>query len=115
MRIILILLFFCFALPNCSSDNANNKPLPRQKMQGVIFDLLRADELANNFILRDTSLKRDSVATQLYEQVFAIHKIDRKRFYNSYKYYQAHPDLNKELYDSLISWGNRKRNATTVQ
>jgi hypothetical protein len=79
-------------------------------MQVVIFDLLRADELINNSIVRDTSVSRDSIATQLYEQIFSIHKVDKKKFYDSYRYYQAHPDLNKVLFDSLNSWGSRKRN-----
>jgi hypothetical protein len=84
-------------------------------MELILFDLLRSDELVNNFLLKDTLLKRDSVAMQMYEQVFRIHKTDRKTFFNSYKYYQVHPDQNKELFDSLTAFGNRKRIATTVK
>lgn len=108
MRINAI-LFLCMILCGCSSNREANDPLPREEMKKVIFDLLRADEIVNNSAVKDTSLNRDSLATQLYEQVFSIHKIDRKRFYKSYRYYQAHPDENKVLFDSLNSWGNRKR------
>jgi hypothetical protein len=83
--------------------------IPPEKIQPIIFDLLRADEYVNNFLLGDTLLKREKEAVKLYEQVFLIHKVSSVDFYKSYKYYQAHPDKNKVLLDSLNAFVNRKR------
>jgi hypothetical protein len=86
--------------------------IPPEKIQPIIFDLLRADEYVNNFLLRDTLLKREKEAVKLYEQVFQIHKVSSSEFYKSYKYYQAHPDKNKLLLDSLNAFVDRKRGIT---
>jgi hypothetical protein len=85
--------------------------LPPDKIQPIVYDLLRADEYVNNFVLRDTLLKREEEAVKLYEQVFLIHKISSRDFYKSYKYYQAHPDKNKILIDSLNALVNKKHPA----
>jgi hypothetical protein len=45
----------------------------------------------------------------LYEQVFAVHKITKKQFYDSYHYYEAHPVAYKELVDSLESYANKQK------
>jgi hypothetical protein len=42
----------------------------------------------------------------LYEQVFAVHKLTKKQFFESYHYYEAHPVAYKELIDSLESYAN---------
>jgi hypothetical protein len=39
----------------------------------------------------------------MYEQVFALHEISRKDYYRSFRFYQTRPDLQKEVFDSLIS------------
>ena len=45
----------------------------------------------------------------LYEQVFAVHKISKKQFFDSYHYYEAHPVAYKELIDSLESYANKQK------
>jgi len=77
--------------------------------------------------LRDSNYKKDSVsvtdtfsrkkdtisfkllATQAFQQVFAIHHITREGFYKSYRYYEEHPDKNNILMDSLAAYAARKR------
>ena len=49
----------------------------------------------------------------LYEQVFAVHKITKKQFYDSYHYYEAHPVAYKELVDSLESYANKQKHENT--
>ena len=78
-------------------------------MKVIIFDLLRADELVNAHS-GDSLYKRDKEAEKNYEQVFLINKVNRNLFYTSYKYYQAHPDVNKTLFDSIVVYANKKRN-----
>ena len=93
----------------CSRSDVPGNILPPEKIRPIIFDLLRADEFVNNFVLKDTLLKREAEAVKLYEQVFLIHKVSAAEFYKSYKYYQAHPDVNKSLIDSLNAMAIRKK------
>lgn len=110
--VILILLF------SCSGNGLPGDILPPEKIRPIIYDLLRADEFLNNFIMRDTSLKREKEAVKLYEQVFQIHKISSQHFYKSYRYYQANPDKNKILIDSLnalVMQKSGKKDTTNLQ
>ena len=78
-------------------------------MKTIVFDLLKADSYVNNYVLRDTILKSKAQHIRMYEQVFLIHKISKKDFYNSLTFYQQRPKLNKELFDSTLSYANRQR------
>ena len=61
------------------------------------------DELINNQATTDTITNQKVKRSTLYEQVFMLHKTSRKAYFNSYVYYQQHPDLQKELFDSLAA------------
>jgi hypothetical protein len=85
----------------------NTKPpipknvLPPEKMQSVLWDLLRADELANYYIPSDSSFKTLDKHDSLYQDIFSIHKISKEDFKRSMKYYQSRPDLLQTIMDSL--------------
>lgn len=102
--IIFISLFI-----SCSGSEVPDKVLSPDKIRPIVFDLLRADEFVNNFLVKDTLLKRDVEAIKLYDKVFKLHNVTASEFFSSYKYYQAHPDVNKKLIDSLDAFVNRKR------
>ena len=108
MRLSAIIVILSL-LVSCSTSDVPENILPPDKIRPIIFDLLRADEFVNNFILKDTLLKREQEAVKLYEQVFSIHKVKPTDFYNSYRYYQAHPHKNKILIDSLDALISKKR------
>ncbi len=109
MRLIPLIFSFTVFCACSSGTGIPSNVLPPSKMQLVIFDLLRADELVNNFMLKDTSLNRNTETKKMYQQVFLIHNITKEQFYKSYNFYQGHPDKNKILIDSLTAFGNRKR------
>ncbi len=77
-------------------------------MKGIVWDMAHADALAQNLYKKDTgSIELKRLA--LYQKVFSIHNINKETFYNSYNYYQSHPDKNKILMDSVANYANRKR------
>jgi hypothetical protein len=39
----------------------------------------------------------------LLQQVFAVHKVSKETFYESYDFYKAHPALMQPMLDSLIN------------
>lgn len=110
MRIKVILIAMAL-MAACNSRSLPGDIISQEKMQPLVFDLIRADELVNNFTLRDTLLKNKEEHIKMYEQVFKIHHTTREAFYKSFKYYQEHPDVNKVLLDSLLSYTTEKRKA----
>lgn len=103
-----LVLFMAAACGSSGHDGI----LPADKMQVVMWDMMRADELAMDATARDTA--RNSMlshAIGYYQQVFAVHDITKEEFYRSLAYYQEHPDQNKVLMDSVQAIGNRERDA----
>lgn len=108
MRIFACILSV-FVLIACSSSPVPNGTIPPAKMQEIVFDLMKADEFINSFAVKDSTINIRTKRITLYEQVFAVHKTSKDKFYKSYKYYQQHPDKNKILFDSLYGVANRKK------
>ena len=79
--------------------------LPQEKMEAVLWDMMRADEMVNLQYTKDTSINRLDSSTRLYQQVFALHATDAATFKKSFKYYQRNPDLLKPVFDSLQKRG----------
>jgi hypothetical protein len=111
MRIVVGILLFVVAFSACSTPNNDvpNDIIPLPKMQQMVWDLTRADELVTNFVLIDSSKRKDIETYNMYQQVFAIHKVTKSDFYKSYTYYQQHPKLYKTLLDSVFAIGTRSR------
>jgi len=103
--ILLILLLFIA----CSSSPVPKGVLKPKEMEKVVYDLIRADEFINNFLIKDSTVDIKKKRSVLYEQVFKVHNTTRKEFYSSYKYYQSHPDIQKGLFDSMYESINRAK------
>lgn len=98
----LFLFGFCLSLLACSG----NEPLPKnilpgEKMEAVLWDVLQADEMINNYLQTDSLYKSLSKRSALYDTIFAIHKVSKEDFKKSILYYESHPKLLKPLLDSL--------------
>lgn len=111
MRIAVFAMLICGMLSACSSSE--KKPadlLPKDKMEKVLWDMVLADRFSSQYLLKD-SLKVDvkTETFRLYEEVFAIHKINRDQFISSYKYYLNHPQVLKVMFDSISVRANRDR------
>ena len=109
MRKISLILFLPVVLLACSGKNTVPKGiLSKEKMQTVLWDLLRADDFNTNYVLsKDSTLDKKSESTMLYEQVFSIHQCSREEFSNSLSFYQSHPSLFKIILDSLYAKQSR--------
>jgi hypothetical protein len=85
--------------------------LPLRKMQTVMWDMIQADQYAALSVAKDSSAHINTKAEtlKLYEEVFRLHEVSREEFRKSYQYYLDHPELNQQLFDSLISQGTRLR------
>ncbi len=100
---------FLLGLAACSNRKVPSDIIQPEKMKPLIFDMMRADQFVDSYVLTDTALKSKEQHIKLYEQVFLIHKTNRDQFYKSLSYYQQHPKINKVLFDSLMSYSTRQR------
>src|SRR5215207_2793736 len=98
-----VLLFFLSA---CSPE-VPKYVLPPDKMQSLLWDLLRADELANYKMSFDSTWATSIKHQEIYQEIFAIHKIGHQQFQTSLQYYQSNPRLLKRVLDSIQTSGDR--------
>ncbi len=110
MKKLIFYTLFVLIFASCSS---NKKTIPIQKMKLVMWDIINADEWMKFAAAKDStiSIKKENIA--LYNKIFALHKISKDEFYNSYSYYENHPNEMKILLDSISAFGIKKRDTLT--
>ena len=80
--------------------------LPPQKMEKVLMDMLRAEEVLNR--KQSDSAFTDSVTRiSLYKSVLSSHNTDKESFERSFVYYENHPDLLKPVLDSMYKQADK--------
>ena len=113
MRLIgVVLIGMLLALgTGCSDkDKTPSGIIPRDQMEKVLWDMIEADQYATTYIVKDSAHSDVKLETmKLYQQVFQLHKISREDFSKSYQYYQSHPEVTRDMFDSLLARGNRLR------
>lgn len=103
------LIFVSLFLVACTEGNDPKKDvLPPQKMESVLWDILKAEAIADSRQLKDSSFQSIAIHTTLYDTVFAVHQIDKDVFKKSLRYYESRPDLLKIIFDSLQSKSDRR-------
>lgn len=100
------LILFVFVVGMLIACNRKSKVpsgiLPPDKMEEVMWDMMRADILVTNYMIpKDPLLVRDSAVKRLYDSVFTIHQITEEKFNKSFLYYKGHPKLLKAVLDSI--------------
>ena len=105
-------LIFLFGIILISCGSKNKIPsgiLSPEKMQVVLWDVLRVDAFSHDFQIKDTTKNVVEENAKMQQQVFALHKVTKEEFYSSYDYYKAHTELMKGMLDSMINKANRDR------
>src|SRR5690349_18095724 len=100
--------FFIFVIFGCSSKHPRDI-LPASKMQAVMWDLVRADELADYKAIKDTSLNKWTNHAVYYQQILQIHQISQDQFKKSMQYYESHPTELQAIIDSLQAKAERQK------
>jgi hypothetical protein len=93
---LLPLIFSCTAKHTLPPD-----VLPQREMQSILWDMLKADEFVLNFERKDSTRSMKDKSTLLYDEIFRIHKTTKSKFEKSITYYSQHPDLFKDVLDSM--------------
>ncbi|MFC0771865.1 DUF4296 domain-containing protein [Terrimonas alba] len=101
-KFLLFGLIFSILFGCSNKDKLPAGILPRQKMQEIVWDMTRTAEFLNGFVFnKDSSIDKIAESEKWYNKVYQLHKTTKEKFEKSYSYYQAHPDLMRELLDSL--------------
>jgi len=108
MKRCLFLLLVIF-LVSCGKKKTATGILKPDKMQAVLWDVLRADAFTESYQKKDSTKNAAESNVQLQQQVFLIHHTSKEEFYNSYAYYKRHPEQMKAILDSIISKASRER------
>jgi hypothetical protein len=97
-------------LISCGSKNKMPSGiLPPEKMQLVLWDILRVDAFSHDFQIKDSTKNLAEENAKLQKQVFVLYSVTQEEFYNSYDYYKTHTELMKGMLDSMINKANRDR------
>ena len=97
-------LFFliCILIISCSPKHKiPDEILDPNRMQAVLWDMLRTDQFVSNYGRRDSTSSMKDKSTRLYTEVFKINKTTKSQFEKSIDFYNLHPDLFKIVLDSL--------------
>lgn len=103
MKQLSLIVFAVVMLTACNRKNkVPSGVLPPDKMEEVMWDMMRADILVTNYMMpKDPLLVRDSAVKKLYDSVYAIHHITEEKFNKSFLYYKRHPEMLKAVLDSI--------------
>jgi hypothetical protein len=110
MRKLIIPLILPVLLYSCgNNDTLPEGVLKPEKMQAVLWDVIKADAFTNDFIKKDSSKNAASENLKLQQQIFALHKITSADFYSSYDYYKENTVAFKKIIDSMVVKAEKKK------
>lgn len=98
---ILILLAYGCANP----QKVPSGIIPRERMQGILWDMVQADQFATQFVTRDSAKNKyiREETFRLYDEVFQVNHISKDEFLKSYRFYLSRPDMLRAMLDTLNS------------
>jgi hypothetical protein len=104
--VLAVILFSC-----SQKTKVPDTILPPEKMEKLLMDMLRTEELLNKVQI-DSTLKDSVTRFNLYQSVLAFHKTDKENFKKSFTYYENHPNLLKPILDSMYAQASKKTDTT---
>ena len=108
MKKLFSIFIICLVFNCCSNkEKKDGSILSEAKMTEVMWDLMRADQFVNDFVMKDSTKNKKEESIRLYEEIFSIHHITADQFKKSQAYYQSNPLLFRPIIDSLA----KKQNA----
>lgn len=113
-KILLSLLLAAMAACG-QADKTPEGILSKEKMRDVLLDMNMADAYSYNISPANIPLP-DSIRQQhvkvYYRQILDRHGISVKDFTHSYRFYEAHPDRLKQVYDMMLGRLAQERRRT---
>ena len=99
---IILIVIISFS---CNSNSTGS--IPQKKMQNILWDVMRADALAQQIVAKDSTKRISTEINKLVKQVFVIYNVTEDEFKKSYIYYTQHADKMKVMVDSINAQQSR--------
>src|SRR4051794_13335427 len=96
---VIIIIFFVGACTK--KEKIPAYVLSPLKMQQILTDGFRADEMAGYYMIKDTSYNGLGKRSMMYNTIFKVHHVTKEQFKKSLQYYESHPDMLKAVLDSM--------------
>jgi len=96
-----VVAFLTLLLCACSDVSLPDHVLPSKKMEAVLYDVIRSDEMVDFLSLNDSTYRFPAHRKNLYDSIFQLHKVKKEDFQKSMKFYQGRPDLLKVILDDM--------------
>lgn len=105
-------LFYCIILYAFAACTPEDKKIPKDilpvdKMKLIVWDMTQAGAYASYLHEKDTSKKK--LNTAYFVEVLKLHNISKADYFKSFNFYQSHPLLNQQLFDSVNDYAQRQR------
>ena len=106
---IFLIINFIILLSCTSKDKKIEKGIiDIDSMKVIIWHLVEAGDYATSLKSKDSTIKL--LNTTYFSAVLKLHHLDKATFLKSFNYYQAHPNFNGILFDSVNAYAQRQRN-----
>jgi len=101
---VFIICFLCY----CCSDKEkkDSSILSEKQVTEIMWDLMRADQWVQDFVMKDSSKNKKEESVKLYEEIFRLHHTTHEQFEKSRKYYESDPVHFRPIIDSLAKKHN---------
>jgi hypothetical protein len=109
MKYLIFIIGFFFIVGCNDKTGTPSGVLGKEKMQSVMWDIIRAEVFTEQFMKKDSSKNIAMENLKLQNAIFSIHKVTRSQYFRSYDYYISHTDLIRLVLDSMSAKAERDR------
>jgi hypothetical protein len=109
MKYLIFIIGFFFIVGCNDKTGTPSGVLGKEKMQSVMWDIIRAEVFTEQFMKKDSSKNIAMENLKLQNAIFSIHKVTRRQYFRSYDYYISHTDLIRLVLDSMSAKAERDR------
>ena len=109
MRLIVFLLLMTASCCFSCNETKSHSILPEEKMQSVIWQLIKADVYTVDFLQKDSNVNAPFKNAELQKSIFEKEKISKEQFQESYDFYIKHPELMKNIFDTILNRNSREK------
>jgi len=111
MRFIIFSICLIMILSSCSlgDESIPSGIIKINPMADILLDIAMAESYTESYILRDSTLNKDSVYKSEISKVLQLNNTDPAGFSKSYSFYTEHPALLKIVVDSTHDRAVRKK------
>lgn len=93
--------FIIVSIVSCTQTKSGSESvIDEDKMANIMYDVLLAESYVESYLMKDTTLNKDSLLKVEMDKVMKVYGITSSNFTESYLFYKAHPLQLEKVMDS---------------